>query len=213
MFARFRLILDGCFQFAATSVLLAFSFLIQHRSLDALVHLPWLASAIAAPLVVGRILVACYRHSRPPPLFSIALLLDSFRLASSILALSCSVGFFFDHLQSFDPEASRAAIRLYPPQPMRTAWLLALSLVLGLLLELALAVMLGHLARTRAALSDAEPDYSSRRDRYLARAEEELRLAGDAGRDLRRQVIAERERIERRLRQAVADASAGKLAG
>jgi len=95
----------------------------------------------------------------------------------------------------------------------RTEWLLPLAVFLALLLELALAVLLGHLARAYAPLLRAEQDYRLRRCQYLAQVENELRFARAAGRDLQDQVTTERGRIERRLRQAVADASAGKLAG
>ncbi|MDG4594582.1 MAG: hypothetical protein P9F75_02635 [Candidatus Contendobacter sp.] len=212
MYTRFLSRLGSALQFVTASALLACSFLIQYHSIAAYAGLPWLASMIAILLVVGRVLAASYRHSSLTPAFSVALLLSSFRLALLILALSCSIGFFFVNLERVDPEVLRAVTRLYRPPLARTELLLSLSLFLGVLLELALAVVLGHLARAYAPLLRAEQDYRLRRCQYLAQVKNELRFARAAGEDLRDQVTAERERIERRLRQAVADASAGKLA-
>ncbi len=213
MLAKLLSRIGSALQFATASVLLAFSFLIQHHSIAAYAGLPWLASTIAVLLVVGRVLAACYQHSSPTSAFSVALLLGLFRLALLILALSCSVGFFFVRLEPFDLEALRAVIRLYRLPLARTEWLLPLAVFLALLLELALAVLLGHLARAYAPLLRAEQDYRLRRCQYLAQVENELRFARAAGRDLQDQVTTERGRIERRLREIVADASAGKLAG
>lgn len=205
--------LGSALQFVTTSVLLAFSFLIQHHSIAAYAGLPWMASMIAALLVVVRVLAAGYRHSSLTPAFSVSLLLGSFRLALLSLALFCSVNFFFVSLERLDPEILRAVIRLYRPPLARTELLLSLSVFLALLLELALAVMLGHLARAYAPLLRAEQDYRLCRYQYLIQVENELRLTRAAGQSVREQITDERERIERRLRQAVADAAAGKLAG
>lgn len=161
--------------------------------------------------MIGRVLAAGYRHSSPTPAFSVALLLGLFRLALVILALSCSIGFFFSRLEPFDPETLRAVIRHCPPLAWME-WLLPLTVFLALLQELALAVQDLHLARAYAPLLRAEQDYRLRRCQYLAQVDNELRFARAAGLDLRDQVATKRDRIERRLRQAVADASAGKLA-
>ena len=212
MLARFLSRLGSFVQFATASVLLAFSFLIQHQSIVAYAGLSWLATTIAALLVVSRVLAAAYRHSSPDPPFAVFVLLGLFRLALLILALSCSVDFFFVSLQRVDPEVLRAVIRLYRLSLTRTELLLALSLFLGVLLELALAVLLGHLARAYAPLLRAEQDYRLCRYQYLTQVATELRLARATDQDLREQVGAERDRIERRLHRMVADASVGKLA-
>jgi len=213
MFARFLSRFGGFVQFATASVLLTFSFLIQHHSIAAHAGPSWLAGLIAALLVVGRVVAAGYRHSSLTPAFPVALLLGSFQLALLILALSCSVDFFFVSLERLDPEVLRVVIRLYRLSLTRTELLLSLSVFLALLLELALAVMLGHLARAYAPLLRAEQDYRLCRYQYLIQVENELRLTRAAGQSVREQITDERERIERRLRQAVADAAAGKLAG
>lgn len=205
--------LGSALQFATASALLTFSFLIQHHSIATYAGLPWLASTIAALLVVSRVLAAGYRHSSLTPAWSVALLLGSFRLALFSLALFCSVDFFFVSLERLGPEVWRAVTRLYRLPLARTELLLALSVFLALLLELALAVLLGHLARAYAPLLRAEQDYRLCRYQYLTQVENELRLTRAAGQSVREQITDERERIERRLRQAVADAAAGKLAG
>lgn len=204
--------LGGALQWVTAGALLAFSFLIQHHSIAAHAGLPWLASMIAALLVVGRVLAAGYRHSSPTPAWSVALLLGLFRLALLCLALLCSIDFFFSSLGPLDSAAWGAAPPPYPLPLTRTELLLSRAVFLALLLELALAVLVGHLARAYAPLLRAEQDYRLRRHQYLTQVENELRFARAAGRDLRDQVTAERDRIERRLRQAVADAAAGKLA-
>lgn len=213
MFTRFLSRLGGFVEFATASALLAFSFLIQHHSIAPHVGLPWLASMIAALLVVSRVLAVGYRHSSPNLAFAVFLPLGLFRLALSILALSCSVDFFLVNLERVDPEVLRAVTRLYRPPLARTELLLALALFLGVLLELALAVVLGHLARAYAPLLRAERDYRLCRYQYLTQVTTELRLTRAAGQDLRERVSAERERIERRLHRMVTDASTGKLAG
>ena len=212
MLARFLSRLGSFIQFAMAGVLLAASFLIQREIIATHAGPSWLAIAMAALLVVSRALAACYRYASPTPAFPVALLLGSFRLALLILALACSVDFFFISLQRVDPEVLRAVIRLYRLSLARTEWLLALSLFLGVLLELALAVLLGHLARAYAPLLRAEQDYRLCRYQYLTQVATELRLARATDQDLREQVGAERDRIERRLRQVVVDATAGKLA-
>lgn len=204
--------LGNFLQFATAGALLAASFLIQCEIIATHAGLPWLATTIAVLLVVSRVLAAGYRHSSLAPSFSMILLLGSFQLALLILALSCSVDFFFVSLERLDPEVLHVVIRLYHLSLTRTELLLSLSLFLGVLLELALAVLLGHLGRAYAPLLRAEQDYRLLRCQHLAQVENELRLTRAAGRDLRDQVTVERDRIERRLRQAVATASAGKLA-
>ena len=213
MATRVLSLFGSALQFVTTSVLLAFSFLIQHHSIAAHAGPSWLAGLIAALLVVGRVLAAGYRHSSLTPAFPVALLLGSFQLALLILALSCSVDFFFSSLGPLDSAVWGAVLQIYPLPLTRTELLLSLAVFLALLLELALAVLVGHLARAYAPLLRAEQDYRLLRYQYLAQVENELRLTRAAGRDLRDQVTAERDRIERRLRQAVADAAAGKLAG
>lgn len=210
MSTRFLSWLGGFVQFATASVLLAFSFLIQRHGIAAHAGLPWLASMIAALLVVVRVLAAGYRHSSPNLAFAVFLPLGLFRLALSILALACSVDFFLVSLERLDPEMLRAGTRLYRSPPARSELLLGVAVFLALLLELALAVVLGHLARAYAPLLRAERDYRLCRYQYLTQVATELRLTRATGQDLRERVSAEREGIERRLRRVVADA--GKLA-
>jgi len=212
MFTRFLSRLGGLVQFAIASALLTFSFLIQHHSIATHAGLPWLASMIAILLVVSRVLATGYRHSSLTPAWSVALLLGLFRLALFSLALFCSVDFFFVSLGRLDPEVLRAVTRLYRLPLARTELLLSLSVFLALLLELALAVVLGHLARAYAPLLRVEQDYRLCRYQYLTQVENELRLTRAAGQDLRERVSSERERIERRLHRMVADAGVGKLA-
>ncbi|MBK8510497.1 MAG: hypothetical protein V9G63_09505 [Candidatus Competibacter sp.] len=204
--------LGGIIQFATAGALLAASFLIQREIVDAHASPFWLATAIAALLVVGRASAVWQRHSSPDLTFSLSLTLGLFRLALSVLALGCSVDFFFNGLNRFNSAAWRAVIRLYRPPVTDAEQLLALSLFLGLLLELALTVVLGQLARACAPLLRAERDYRLRRCQQLSQVATELRLARAAGLDLREGVSAERGRIERRLREAVVLADAGKLA-
>lgn len=205
--------LGNFLQFATAGALLAASFLIQREIIALHGDLPWLATPIAVLLVVSRVLAAGYRHSSLAPSFSMILLLGSFRLALLIAGWSCSLSFFYVHLAPGDLNPLGMVIHLYGLPLTRTELLLSLAVFLALLLELALAVLVGHLARAYAPLLRAEQDYRLLRSQHLAQVENELRLTRATGRDLRDQVIAERDRIERRLRQAVATASAGKLAG
>ncbi len=211
MITRLLSRLGGVLQFAMASALLAVSFLIQYHGIATYAGLPWLASIIAALLVVARVLAIGYWHSPPILAVSTAVPLGLLRLALWILALFCSIPFFLAHLEGVDPKALRAVAHLYHPPPTRMELLLSLSVFLALLLELALAVVLGHLARAYAPLLRAERDYRLCRYQYLTQVETELRLARATDQDLRERVGAERDRIERRLHR-IATAEVGKLA-
>ncbi len=204
--------LSGVLQFAMASALLAVSFLIQYHGIATYVGLSWLAYLVAVLLVVTRVLAIGYWHSPPILAVSTAVPLGLLRLALWVLALFCSICFFLAHLEVVDLKALRAVTRLYLLSPTRMELLLSLSVFLALLLELALAVVLGHLARAYAPLLRAERAYHLYRYQYLAQVETELRLARATDQDLREQVGTERGRIERRLRRLIADASADKLA-
>lgn len=213
MFSNLLLRLGHLIQFVMASALLTFSFLIQREIIAAYASLPGLASVIAALLVVSRVLAIGYRQSYSTPFFSINILLMPFRLVLLSLALFCSVSFFFTHLESIPAEAWRWSIRIDLLARMQAEWVMGEAIFLALLLELALAVTLGCLARAYAPLLRTEQDYRLHRRLRLAQVDNELRLARVADHALRKQVRTGCDRIERRLDQAAADAMAGKLAG
>ncbi|MBE2294541.1 MAG: hypothetical protein IAF00_06295 [Phycisphaerales bacterium] len=210
MFTHLLSRLGGVLQFAMASALLAVSFLIQNHGIATYAGLPWLASMITALFVVGRVLAAGYWHVSPTLTVSIAVPLGLLRLALWVLALFCSIHFFLAHLGGVDLRALRTVTHLYHLPLTQTELLLSLSVFLALLLELALTVVLGHLARAYAPLLRAERDYRLHRYQYLTQVETELRLARATDQDLRERVGTERDCIEHRLRRVIA--TNGKLA-
>jgi len=211
MLIRLWLSVSRCLQFAMVSALLTFSFLIQCQSIALHVNQYWLGIAIAISLVVSRVFATSYRYASLNSASWISVL-GFFQIALLIMALFFSIEFFFNTLILFESGVLVVVVHIYHLPLTQTELLLILAVFLAVLLELALAVMLGYLARAYAPLLRAEQDYRLCRYQYLTQVENELRLTRATGQDLRDEVTSKRNGIERRLRQAVTDASVGKLA-
>lgn len=205
--------LATCFQTLVLNLALAASFLIQYQVIATYAGPSLPAKAVATALVAGRLLAAGHRRFRRPPAVFLAALSDLLQVGLSALALSCSVILFYRHFsERVDLGGLIEAIPFEPPLSP-SALARALALFFAVLLELALAVVVGEFARANISLASDAPANRTPGDASLAAMERELLAERNRDRLTRQQVIAERERIERRLRQAVADASAGKLAG
>jgi hypothetical protein len=201
-------------QAAVALALLSLSLWIHQQAIAGYTTLPWLALIVAVLLVAGKTLAIAYYpyavHSSAVGSYSTGLV-KLLQLALAVLSLVCALSFFADQIEhrGFGTLWLLEQVSGFVKQPAYGALPFWCALFLSLLLELALFVVLQQLALAYWPLLQIEQEYRLRRYQLLLQADSRLHLARCDEQALRKDIKAERDWLERRLRRAANETTDG----
>ncbi len=214
MLVRMLFRLGWIVQVTLALALLSLSLWIHQQAIAGYMAPPWLALIAAVLLVAGKALaIAYYPYAvrsgavggyRAGPV-------KLLQLALAALSLVCALSFFANQIErgGFGALWLLQQVGRFAKPPAYGALTFWCALFLSLLLELALFVVLQQLALAYWPLLQIEQEYRLRRYQLQLQTDSQLHLAHCDEQGLRKEIKAERDWLERRLRRAVNQASDG----
>ena len=214
MLVRMLFRLGWIVQVTVAAALLSLSLWIHQQAIAGYTALPWLAVIAALLLVAGKALVIAYypytvRSGAVGSYRAGPVKLLQFALAT--LSLVCALSFFADQIERGGfgtlwllEQAGRFVRK--PSLGVLTFWC---ALFLSLLLELALFVVLQQLALAYWPLLQIEQEHRLRLYQLQLQTDSRLHLARCDEQSLRKEIKAERDRLEQRLHRAANETTDG----